>query len=204
MRVANLLVLVPMVLSSACISGGSGSSVPACERSMPAGFPISSEGLTTGATAPDIAMVDMNGNPVCTRDYAGRVVMINMAAGWCPPCQDETPDIQATYAEFESQGFIVLMAMLDDYTANGTITSETFFEEWKAEYGITFPLIVDEGGNVYDTYVPSTDPNYGAIPMTVFLDKDQVIRYRQTGSMSLSTMRTRVENLLADPPQLEY
>lgn len=171
---------------------------------MPVGFPIAGEGLGVGDTAPDISMVDMNGNPVCTRDYAGQVVMINMAAGWCPPCQDETPDIQALYAELASQGFVVLMAMLDDYTANGTITDDTFFQDWQAEYGITFPLIVDEGAAVYDTYVPASDPNYGAIPMTIFLDKDQVIRYRQTGGMSASTMRSRVTNLLGDPAQLEY
>ncbi len=204
MRFVAFLPVVSLLFVTGCVSGDGASSIPACTRQMPAGFPTTTQGLAVGDTAPDLQMLDPAGNPVCTRDYAGQVVMINSAAGWCPPCQDETPGIQRVYDEFKNQGFIVLMAMMDDYTANGTFTNADFFSDWQTTYGITFPLLKDDGGVVYDTYVPASDPNYGYIPASIFLDRDQVVRNRTIGGMTETSLRSRISNMVADPAVLQY
>jgi thiol-disulfide isomerase/thioredoxin len=44
--------------------------------------------------APQVSGVDpITGKPVRLSDYAGRPVVINVWASWCPPCHDEAPDL---------------------------------------------------------------------------------------------------------------
>lgn len=201
---SSLAVAVLVLSSSACVSGDSNepAAVPGCTKVQPAGFPTTAEGIANGQTAPDLAMKDMAGNDVCLRDYTGKVVMINSAAGWCPPCRDETPGIQSVYEEFENQGFEVLMAMFDDYNANDPGMDDGFMEDWQAEYGITFKLIDDPQAAAYTTYVQAEDDGY--IPLTIILDRDHVIRYSAAGGLSEGNLRTMVGNWVNTPATLEY
>ena len=44
--------------------------------------------------APELSGVDpITGKQVRLSDYAGRPVVINVWASWCPPCHDEAPDL---------------------------------------------------------------------------------------------------------------
>jgi thiol-disulfide isomerase/thioredoxin len=46
------------------------------------------------ARAPQLSGVDpITGKQVRLSDYEGRPVVINVWASWCPPCQDEAPDL---------------------------------------------------------------------------------------------------------------
>jgi cytochrome c biogenesis protein CcmG/thiol:disulfide interchange protein DsbE len=46
------------------------------------------------ARAPHVSGVDpITGKRVRLSDYEGRPVVINVWASWCPPCQDEAPDL---------------------------------------------------------------------------------------------------------------
>lgn len=202
--VLGMWVLSAIALSGCVAEDNKSTAKPSCESVMPAGFPTSPEGLGVGDTAPDLQMLDSNGNQLCTRDFAGKVVLINSAAGWCPPCQAETPGIQDVYEEFKGDGFVVIMAMLDDYANDGQITNEEFFDSWQEEYGITFDLIEDEGGAVYTTYVDPSDPNFGAIPANILINRDQVVSFAQIGSISEGNLRTRVSALVSQEPTLEY
>ena len=50
-----------------------------------------------GATlkAPDFTLKDLDGNPFKLSDTAGKVVILDFFATWCPPCQAEIPHFQA-------------------------------------------------------------------------------------------------------------
>ena len=194
------LVSCVAVAASGCGESKSGGrDFPACGKTQPEGFPVSAAGLAIGDTAPDLQVTDMDGNTHCTRDYSGQVVLLNIGAGWCGPCQYETPDIQAVYAELHDSGFEVLMALYED--EGGGDPDQAFMEEWKTEYGVTFPLIPDTTNAMWDTYHPAGGAN--GIPYNVILDKDQVIRYSDAGAMSDTFLRNRVLNYL-DDPSLEY
>lgn len=197
-------VLFSAIGLSGCVGDDKKSAESHCESVMPVGFPTTAEGVTVGDTVPDRQMIDRNGNPVCTRDFAGKAMLLNSGAGWCPPCQDEAPGIQAVYEEFKSEGFVVVMAMLDDYTNNGTITNEDFFDEWASEYGLTFTLVNDAGGEFYTQYVDPTDPDYGGIPANIIVNRDQVVTFTGIGSMTESALRTRVNAAVGQPAVLEY
>lgn len=201
---SSLSVVILGLSASACVSGdgGEAAAVPGCTKVQPAGFPTTAEGIANGQTAPDLAMKDMAGNDVCLRDYTGKVVMINSAAGWCPPCRDETPGIQNVYEQYKDQGFEVLMAMFDDYNANAAGMDDDFMAQWQSTYGITFKLIYDPQAAAYTTYVQAEDDGY--IPLTIILDRDHVIRYSAAGGLSENNLRNMVGNWVDTAATLEY
>jgi thiol-disulfide isomerase/thioredoxin len=61
---------------------------------------VASDRLTP---APQLVGVDpITGKRVRLSDYEGRPVVINVWASWCPPCQDEAPDL-ARFARKHSE-----------------------------------------------------------------------------------------------------
>lgn len=199
MRFSKLLPLLSLALAGCVSSDDGANSIPACSRVMPTGFPTTTEGTSIGDTAPDFQLVNELGENVCTRDYAGKVVLINFAAGWCGPCVSETPDIQEVYTELQDQGFEVLMVMSDDYSGGGSYADD-FLTKWRERFGLTFELVEDRQWEAYELY----NPGVNAVPVTILLDKDQVIRQRWIGSQSGTTFRNRAEDFLAVPPALDY
>lgn len=43
--------------------------------------------------APTVALTDLEGRRVTLEDFAGKVVLVNLWATWCPPCVAEMPQL---------------------------------------------------------------------------------------------------------------
>lgn len=198
---AGLLVLSAVVVSGCGgdKSGASGAQY-SCDKVQPAGFPTTAQGVEIGETAVDLSFTTHAGDVSCTHDFTGKVVLINIAAGWCPPCRTETPGFVEVYDEFKGDGFVILQAMFEDY--DGGSPDAAFMNEWQDEYGITFTLIPDPTNDFWDAYVPPS--NTGAIPHNLILDRDGVIRYTNAGSISEGYLRSKVSQYVADEPSLDY
>ena len=57
-----------------------------------------------GAANLDLTLKDMNGKAVRLADYKGKVILLNVWATWCGPCQLEIPELVETYAQYKDQG----------------------------------------------------------------------------------------------------
>lgn len=196
---AGIVVLVV----AGCGGDKSGSSGPkfSCDKVQPAGFPTSAEGLEVNDTLPDLSFTDSKSNARCTRDFTGQVTFITIGAGWCPPCQAETPGFVDVYGELKSEGLEIIQVMFDSYDQGGA-PDEEFLDEWTAEYDIPFILVGDNGNDFWQTFVPPS--NTGYIPHNILVDKDGVVSYTNYGSMPENTLRTRVNALVNAEPLLEY
>ncbi len=163
---------------SADESSGSSESESAAEASG------GSESSDTQA-APDFTVYDADGNAAKLSDYAGKPVVINFWASWCPYCVQEMPDFQEVYDDYKDD----VMFMMIDVTDGRRETKEKG-EAHIEKNGFTFPVFFDTELDAAGAYGASS------LPMTFVVDKDgQLVGYAN-GKISGQTLRDALDKLL--------
>lgn len=71
------------------------------------------ENLVAGSKFPDFDEKDLDGNPLAVHSYAGKVVLVDFWATWCPPCRAELPNVIKTYKKYHADGFEIIGVSLD-------------------------------------------------------------------------------------------
>lgn len=132
----------------------------------------------------DFTLADVSGKWVNFSDYTGQVVLINTWATWCPPCRSEMPDLNEFYNQYRSQGFVVLA--VDAGEAPATAAG------FAAEFGLTFPVLVDPDYRVLDGLKIDT------YPTSILVDRKGIIRNIRVGVHTPETLAETVLPLLAE------
>ena len=146
---AWLASLVAMLgLLSACTASNSGSADPiqvfAAADRKPA--PELTGDLLDGSGAYDPAT------------YAGKILVINFWASWCPPCVAEASELEAVYADHRDEGVAFLGINVNDQTDS----ARAF-----ARQHTTYPSIEDKSSKLALGF--NVHPR--AIPATIILDR---------------------------------
>lgn len=88
-----------------------------------------------GKPFPDFRLTDIDGQLQERANYAGRALVVNFWATWCPPCRAEMPDLETTRERYAARGLGVLGISIDD-DANPV-------REFRLRTGVRFPLVLD-------------------------------------------------------------
>lgn len=134
--------------------------------------------------APDFTVYDIDGNPVSLSDFAGKPVVLNFWASWCPPCKGEMPEFQKLYDELKDEVHFVMVDMVDD--AQETVASGSSFIE---ENGYTFPVYYDTDYDAAITYQARS------LPMTFFIDREGNFITGHMGMITADLLKERVEDI---------
>ena len=138
-----------------------------------------------GFIAPDFELPNSTGKTVKLSDLRGQAVLVNLWATWCPPCREEMQSIEKVYNEYKDQGFVVL-------AVNMTYQDDTQkIPAFVAERELTFPILLDETGNMANDY------QMRSLPSSYFIGRDGVINEVVIGGpMAEALLRTRVEEII--------
>ena len=61
-----------------------------------------------GKHAPNFVLYDFSGKSISLMDYAGKPVVVNFWATWCPPCLREMPWFEEVYRKNGGSSLIIL------------------------------------------------------------------------------------------------
>jgi thiol-disulfide isomerase/thioredoxin len=149
--IAGLAVLVGITISTPAGSAGEGGTeVTEAELSA-----FSVQKYTEGESFPLENLVTPDGLPFDPRSIAGKYVLLNLWATWCPYCVEEKPSLQRFYEQYHSETFTVLTVSLgeDPLTVGEYLESNQY----------TLPAVVDTENRLRAVYAPR-------IPRTYILD----------------------------------
>jgi peroxiredoxin len=139
----------------------------------------------TGFLAPDFELKTLDGSSIKLSDLRGQVVLVNLWATWCPPCRAEMKTLEIIQKDYQDQGFTILavnMTSQDDRTAIAPFVEEQ---------GLTYPILLDESGQVARAY------QMKSLPSSFFIDRDGTVQEVVIGGpMAEALLRTRIEQLL--------
>ena len=150
----------------------------------------------TPAPLADLELTDQFGNTHTLSDYKGKVIFLNFWATWCGPCRNEMPDIQKLYEEYSAQGEDAEVVILG--IAGPGIGQEGSSEEIAAfmkENGYTYPVLMDESGEMFTQY------GISAFPTTFMIDKDGNVYGYVPGQMTEDIMRSIIDQTLGNSAQ---
>lgn len=129
--------------------------------------------LALGQPAPAFTLPSLDGEVHALTDYRGRPVLINFWASWCPPCRVEMPDLVKAYEANKEMGFVILAV---DLTFQDSLPEVEAFVE---EFGMIFPVLLDHSGEVTNRLY-----RLRALPMSIFVDREGVVRRIHLGAMA--------------------
>ncbi|MFL5791183.1 MAG: TlpA family protein disulfide reductase [Actinomycetota bacterium] len=152
MRLARpVAVCVAVLALTACTAAGGtasdgGTSVRAVDEPLP---------TLSGPT--------IDGKQISSQDFLGKVLVVNVWANWCTPCQLEQPELVQVADRYAAQGvrFLGIDHMDQDAAAKA----------WVQSYRVPYPSIADPTGK----FAASLD--YVGLPDTYVVDRTGTIRY---------------------------
>jgi thiol-disulfide isomerase/thioredoxin len=117
--------------------------------------------------APDFSFTSMEGGEISSAALQGKVILLDFWATWCPPCRESVPTMVGLHKKFAGKPFEILGISGDD--EEGTVKTFT------SKNGMNWTEFLDNYGAVSGTFDVDSFPTY------IVVDKEGVIRYRQSG-----------------------
>lgn len=148
-------------------------------------FLATEQGLAKGEIAPDFELTTLDGESVKLSDYKGKKVILNFWATWCPPCRAEMPHMQTYYEDQASADNVEILAVNLTKEDHGLEKIKTF----KEEYGLSFPIPMDEKGEIGSLYQAVT------IPTSYILDTQGRVQTKFVGPMDRAAIEKIITNM---------
>ncbi len=126
-------------------------------------FMTSAQALQIGEKAPDFTLKTIQGENLNLAEQRGKIIVINFWASWCGPCRKEMPVLQQFYEKYNDLGVSVWGVNVEQENQAG--------RDFLKGLNLTFPILFDQTNNISATY------EVKAMPSTVIIDRDGIIRY---------------------------
>lgn len=130
----------------------------------------------------------LEGAPLDTASYRGKVVVLNTWGSWCPPCNAEAPLLERTWKSFAGKDVQFVGVDLREGPAAGLA--------FQRKFAITYPSVQWDGGAV----LVQLKGKASATPTTLVLDRQGRLAGRISGESRGAALRDLVQAVLGEAP----
>jgi thiol-disulfide isomerase/thioredoxin len=135
--------------------------------------------------APEFSLPDLQGNEQGSAQWAGKLLVLNFWATWCPPCREEIPDFMALQEELGGKGLQFVGIAIDQADA---------VRDFAAAQGINYPVLI---GNEQSIEMSRQLGNrFQGLPFSVIFGRDGQVIHAQAGQLRPETIREKLTGLL--------
>jgi thiol-disulfide isomerase/thioredoxin len=163
------------------------------QKELPLGFLETDCGHDIDDNACDFNLLDQNDNPWRLSDYTGDVVLLDLSAMWCAPCQSAARTAQATQDAYASKGFRYVTILVVDAQNDTVDMAET--QQWAADFGITTAPVLQGSRDLLVSGGAANGYPVTSWPTFIFLDRTQTVAYGIYG-FNEGRIRSAIEGLL--------
>jgi thiol-disulfide isomerase/thioredoxin len=139
----------------------------------------SAAGIAVPPLTPILApLKTMDGHTLTNADIAGRFVVLNFWAPWCPPCVREMPEIDQFARSPAGKNALVIGLAIDEQPA---------VDKFVAAHPVSFPISVLGYAGLAWARRLSNDPNV-ALPFTAVFDRSQQLAQHKFGATNAAEL----------------
>jgi thiol-disulfide isomerase/thioredoxin len=136
------------------------------------------------APIPALALRGLDGRPVQLASLAGKPVVINLWASWCPPCRREMPVLRQAQLSHPEVTFVF---------ANQGETADTVRKYMAAEHIALENVLLDSRSQL------GSLTSSGVLPTTLLYHANGALAERRLGELSAATLARRLESFSKAP-----
>jgi cytochrome c biogenesis protein CcmG, thiol:disulfide interchange protein DsbE len=127
--------------------------------------------IEVGSRAPSFTARSVDGENRIRQleDYAGKVVVLNVWATWCPPCVREMPTFEKLHQTFPSSDLRIVAVSVDELVGADSV------RKYAEGLGVTFEVLLDSTRGIDRTYQVT------GYPETFVIARDGTIRKKWIG-----------------------
>ena len=116
-------------------------------------------------------------------DYAGKVVVLNFWASWCPPCKEENPALLRVWERYRTSDVVIIGIVYNDPTEKA--------RAYVSSNGVTWPTVQDTDGRIAFAY------GVRGPPETYFIGPDGILADRVIGAITEAALVNGIDRLRA-------
>lgn len=142
--------------------------------------------LKVGEQAPDFTLTTFDGQTIRLEDLKGKIVLLNLWASWCKPCEQEAVDLESTWRYYEPHGDVVFLGVAWTDTDKKSL-------EYLSKFDITYPNGPDLGTRIYHAYRAT------GVPETYIIDrKGTLASVKLSPFLSIEEIKRAIDPLLGN------
>jgi thiol-disulfide isomerase/thioredoxin len=141
---------------------------------------------------PDLTMTTLDGRTITTKDFAGKVTLVNFWATWCAPCRAEIPDLVKLQEEYRDHLIIIGVVSADG--------PAEMIAKFAAEFKMNYPIVMET------PELSAAFPGIFALPTTFVIGPDLKMMKKHLGQVRPAQieLETRVLAKLPVDADVEY
>ena len=124
--------------------------------------------IQIGDSVPDIKMTSFDGQTLHSKDFAGKVIVVNFWASWCKPCEQEARELEQAYQHYKVGDQVAFLGL-------AYVDTEPNSLAYLKKFGITYANGPDLRTSVSQMF------RIRGVPETYIIGRDGRLAYIQIG-----------------------